>query len=150
MTETDFIDVPIGTSRILAVILITMHAAAIVASSVLPIPLWLRVAADVLLLASAALIIRRYAFLKGSQACSRLRIYKDGECRLALAADSVATGQLQSGWLASPLLVVARVRCNGERLARKIVLLPDSTDADTLRRLRIFLRFALARSAREK
>ena len=150
MAETDFIDVPIGTSRILAAILITMYGAAIVAMSVLPIPLWLRVAADVMLLASAVLNVRRYAFLKGSQACSRLRISKDGDCRLELPNDRVATGRLQSGWLASPLLVVARVRCNGERLARKIVLLPDSTDADTLRRLRIFLRFALVRSAREK
>ena len=150
MTETDFIDVPIGASRILAAILITMHAAAIVAMSVLPIPLWLRVTGGALLLASAALMVRRYAFLKGSQACSRLRISKDGECKVELTADRVATGRLQSGWLASPLLVVARVRCNGERLARKIVLLPDSTDADTLRRLRIFLRFALVRSARKK
>ena len=150
MAETDFIDVPIGTSRILAAILIGMHAAAIVAMSVLPIPLWLRVTGDVLLLVSAALMIRRYAFLKGSQACSRLRIFKDGGCRLELAADRVATGRLQSGWLASPFVIVARVRCNGERLARKIVLLPDSSDADTLRRLRIFLRFALVRSAREK
>ena len=150
MAETDFIDVQIQTSRVLAAILTTMHAAAIVAVSVLPVPLWLRVTGDVLLLASAALMIRRYAFLKGPQACSRLRISKDGDCRLELAAHRVATGRLQSGWLASPLLVVARVRCSGERLARKIVLLPDSSDEDTLRRLRIFLRFALVRSARKK
>jgi len=150
MTKTDFIDIPIGTSRILAAILITMHAAAIVAISVLPVPLWLRVAANVMLLASAVLMVRRYALLKGPQACSKLRISKEGDCRLELTTDRAARGRLQSGWLASPLLVVARVRCNGERLARKIVLLPDSTDADTLRRLRIFLRFALVRSTRKK
>ena len=150
MAESDFIDVPIGSSRILAAVLISMHAAAFVAVSVLPVPLWIRVTGDVLLLASAALMVRRYAFVKGSQACSRLRISKDGDCRLDLAADRVATGRLQSGWLASPLLIVAQVRCTGERLARKIVLLPDSSDADTLRRLRIFLRFAIARSSGEK
>ena len=150
MAGTEFIDVPIRTSRILAAILISMHAAAIIAVSVLPVPLWIRVTAEALLLVSAALMVRRYAFLKGSQACSRLRISKHGDCRLELAADRVATGRLQPGWLASPLLIVARVRCTGERLARKIVLLPDSSDADTLRRLRIFLRFSIARSSGEK
>jgi toxin CptA len=150
MAGTEFIDVPIRASRILAAILISMHATALIAVSVLPVLLWIRVTGDVLLLVSAALMVRRYAFVKGPQACSRLRISQDGNCKLELAADRVATGRLQSGWLASPLLVVAQVRCSGERLARKIVLLPDSSDADTLRRLRIFLRFSIARSGGEK
>ena len=99
MADTDFIDVPIGTSRILAVILIGMYAAALVAMSALPIPLWLRVTGDVLLLASAALTIRRYALLKGPQACSRMRISNDGACRLELPTDRIAAGRLQPGWL---------------------------------------------------
>jgi toxin CptA len=150
MVETKFIDVPIGPSRILAAVLISMHAAAIVAVSFLPVPLWIRVAGDALLIASAAAMVRRYAFVKGPQACTKIRISQDGICALQLTTDKVETGRLKSGWLASPLLVVAQVRCKGERLARNIVLLPDTSDADTLRRLRIFLRFAIARSSGKK
>jgi hypothetical protein len=79
-----------------------------------------------------------------------MRISKHGKCVLELGGDRVLTGRLQPGWLASPLLVVARVRCKGERMARKVVLLPDSSDSETLRRLRIFLRFSIVRSAGEK
>ncbi len=150
MAETDFMDVPIRTSRILAAVLVAMHAAAIVAVSLLPIPWWIRLTGGVLLLASASLMVRRYAFVRGAQACSRMRISKDGVCALELDNDRVLTGRLQSGWLASPLLVVAQVRCEGEWLARKVVLFPDSSDSETLRRLRIFLRFAIARSAGKK
>ena len=150
MAETDFIDVPIRSSRILAAVLVSMHAAAIVAVSVLPVAWWVRLTGSVLLLASASVMVRRYALIRGVKACSRLRISKDGVCKLELVDDRVLTGRLQPGWLASPLLIVARVRCTGERLARKVVLLPDSSDLETLRRLRIFLRFAIARSAGEK
>jgi toxin CptA len=146
MAGPEFIDVPIGPSRILAAVLITMHVAAIIAVSALPVPIWIRVAADALLLANAALVVRRHALVKGSRACSGLRICDDGDCTLKFASDRSATGRLQPGWLASPLLVVARIRCDGKRLARTILLLPDSSDADVLRRLRIFLRFAITGS----
>lgn len=150
MVENDFIDVPIGTSRMLAALLAAAHAAAIVSVSVLPLPLWARATACALLLVNALLTVRRYAFVRGPQACLKLRISKDGACRLHLHSDRVVTGRLLAGWLVSPLLIVAQVRCSGETLARKIVLLPDSCDAETLRRLRIFLRFAIARSSGDK
>jgi toxin CptA len=147
MAQADFIDVAIGPSRILGAILISMHAAAIASLGIVPVALWLRISAGLLLLMSAALMVRRHAYLQGPRACSRIRISSDGDCRLELAGDRIAAGRLQAGWFASPLLVVARVRCLGERLARNIVLLPDSADADTLRRLRIFLRFAITHSS---
>ncbi len=134
----------------LAALLAAAHAAAIVAVSVLPLPLWVRATACVLLLANAFLTVRRYAIVRGPQACSKLQISTDGACRLHLHSDRVLTGRLLAGWLASPLLIVAQVRCSGETLARKIVLLPDSCDAQTLRRLRIFLRFVIARSDGDK
>ena len=150
MAEADFIDVPIRTSRMLAGVFVILYAAAIVSVITVPVPWWIRVAGCTLLLASALLMVCRYAFGLGTEACSRIRISSDGNCELQLGNNRAAVGWLQAGWLASPLLVVARIRCNGERLARKIVLLPDSADSETLRRLRIFLRFSIARSMRRK
>lgn len=43
-------------------------------------------------------------------------------------------------------MIVIRVACPGKRLARGITVLPDAADADSLRRLRIFLRFAVTPS----
>ena len=150
MDKTDFIDVPIGESRILAAVLVSVHAAAMVAVVVLPFAWWIRLAGCALLFASASLTVRQYAFVRGSQACSRLRIANDRVCKLELDGDRILTGRLLSGWLASPFLIVVQVRCNNERLARKLVLLPDSADSEILRRLRIFLRFSIARSTGKK
>jgi hypothetical protein len=150
MEKTDFIDVPIGRSRVLAAVLVSLHAAAMAAVVVLPIAWWIRLTGCALLLASASLTVRQYAFVTGSQACSRLRIANDGVCRLELDGSRIVTGRLLSGWLASPFLTVVQVHCKNERLARKLVLLPDSSDSETLRRLRIFLRFSIDRSAGKK
>ncbi len=150
MDKTDFIDVSIGTSRILAAVLVSLHLAGMVAVGVLPLAWWIRLTAFALLLASASLTVRRYALVKGAQACSRLRIANDGFCKLELDDGRAVTGRLLSGWFASPLLIVAQIRCEDEWLARKLVLLPDSSDSETLRRLRIFLRFSIARSTRKK
>lgn len=72
---------------------------------------------------------------------------RDGTCELLTREQSVIDGVLRPGWAVSPLVIVLRVACPGERLSRGIALLPDAADAETLRKLRVFLRFALDFSA---
>jgi toxin CptA len=148
MNQADFIDVPFRVSPCLAWLLATIHAAAIVAILVLPVPWWLRAIACTLVLLSAAVQIYRRALLKGNRACLGLRLMRDGSCQLQIAGDRSVSGHLCRGWFVSPQLVVMRISCPGERLSRDIALLPDSASPDDLRRLRVFLRFAVNLSGR--
>lgn len=97
---------------------------------------------------SAAVQIHRRALLKGHSACVGLRLMRDGSCQLRMASGRVVSGRLCRGWLVSPQLIVIRISCAGERLSRGLSLMPDSADSDALRRLRIFLRFAVYPSGR--
>lgn len=148
MNQTDFIDVPFRASLRLAWLLAAIHAAAIVAIVVLPVSGWFRAVACALVLATAAARIYRRALLKGTRACLGLRLMRDGSCQLRVAGDRVIGGRLCRGWFVSPQLVLVRISCAGERLSRSIALLSDSADSDDLRRLRVFLRFAVDLSAR--
>lgn len=130
----------------MALLLVLVHAAAMIALVMLPVSLWLRAIACLVLLGSAAYALPVHAFRRGAHACSGLRLSADGTCTLQLNDTASLRGTLLPGWFVTPALIVVRVRCNGERLARGIVLLSDSADADELRRLRIFLRFAITPS----
>lgn len=148
MNQTDFIDVPLRASARLALLLAASHLAAIVAVLVLPVSWWYRIAACALVLLGAAFQIYRHALRKGSHACIGLRLMRDGSCQLRMASGRVVVGRLCRGWFVSPQLIVMRISCPGERLSRAVSLLPDSADSDDLRRLRVFLRFAVQPSGR--
>lgn len=143
MTAVDYIDVPLRASRKLALLLASAHVAAVVAIAAMPLAWWLRLAGCSLLLASGVVTIRCRALLRNPEAIIRLRLMRDGSCELYTRNQRVISGQLRPGWFASPLMVVMRIACPGERHARGIALLSDAADGDTLRRLRIFLRFAV-------
>ena len=146
----EFIDVPIRASARLALLLAATHAAAMVALIAMPAAWWLRLAGCSLLLVSGTIMVYRGALLKASDSVVGLLLRRDGSCELQLRNQRLISGIVCPRWFASPLMVVVQVACPGQRLRRSIALLPDAADADTLRRLRIFLRFAIESSGRNK
>lgn len=146
MQQAKDIDVRLRPSFVLALLLVLAHAAAMIAVAMLPLSLWLRVIACLVLLGSAAYAVPVHAFRTGARACTALHLSADGNCALQFNDAARLSGTLLPGWFVTPALLVLRVRCRGERWARGIVLLSDSADADELRRLRIFLRFAITPS----
>ena len=146
----EIIDVPIRASARLALLLAATHAAAIVAVIAMPVAWGLRLAACSLLFVSGAIMIYRGSLLKASDSVVGLQLRRDGSCELLLRSQRLITGTLCPRWFASPLMIVVQVACPGQRLRRSIALLPDAADTDTLRRLRIFLRFAIESSGRDK
>lgn len=141
---------PIRASARLALLLATTHTAAIVAVIAMPVALWVRLAACSLLLVSGAIMIYRGSLLKASDSVVGLQLRRDGSCELQLRDQRLVNGILCPRWFVSPLMIVVQVACPGRRLPRSITLLPDAADADTLRQLRIFLRFAIESSDRNK
>ena len=150
MNQPDFIDVPLRASNHLAMVLAASHGVTIIAIAVMPVYWWFRLLACALVLMSAATLIYRRAMLKGDRACIRLKVMHDGSCELEMADKRVITGALRRGWFVAPQLIVLRIACPTERWSRGIALLPDSANADDLRQLRIFLRFAIDLSGRPK
>ena len=146
----EFINVPIRASARLALLLTTAHAGAMAAVIVMPVAWWLRAAACSLLVASGTVMIRRNALLKAADSVIGLQLRRDGSCHLQLRNQRAISGELCPGWFASPLMIVVQVACPGQRWRRSITLLPDAVEAECLRRLRIFLRFAVERSDRGK
>jgi toxin CptA len=146
----EIIDVPIRASARLGLLLAATHAAAIVAVIAMPVAWWLRLAGCSLLLISGTIMVYRSALLKASDSVVGLQLRRDGSCELRLRNQRPISGSVCPRWFASPLMIVVQVACPGQRLRRSIALLPDAADADTLRRLRIFLRFAIEPSGRNK
>lgn len=142
----DYVDVTMRASHRLAWLLAALHAAAIAVVLTMPLAGWLRLAGCALLVASGTGLVTRQALLKAPGSIIRLRLSEDGSCQLQTRDLRVIDGRLRPGWFASPLMIVLRIASPGERLARGITLLPDAADAESLRRLRIFLRFAVGSS----
>ena len=148
MQQPDFIDLPLTASRYLALVLAISHGLAIVATILLPLAWWWRLAGAVLILVSAILTIRSQALRRGKRALVGLRLSRDGSCELQLADGATLAGRLHRGWFVSPQLIVMRVGFQTKQRSRSITLLPDSAEVDSLRRLRVFLRFAITPSRR--
>jgi toxin CptA len=148
MQQPDYIDLPLNASRYLALVLAISHGVAIVATILLPLAWWWRLAGAVLILVSATLTIRSQALRRGERALVGLRLSRDGSCQLQLGDGATLAGRLRSGWFVSPQLIVMRAGFPGKQRSRSITLLPDSAEADGLRRMRIFLRFAINPSGR--
>ena len=146
MRRAEFVEVSLSASPALGLALLAVHSAAIASVLALPVAWWTRIGACLLLIVNGLATIRVHGFRKGSRACTRMRLNTEGDCELRSGNQRNVSGVLLPGWVALPLLIVLRVRCAGERLPRAIVLLPDGASADSLRRLRIFLRFGVRAS----
>ena len=144
--QVESIDVPIRASARLALLLAAAHAGAIASIAVLPLAWWLQLAGCSLILVSGAIMISRNALLKTSDSIIGLQLRRDGSCHLQLPDQRSISGELCPGWFASPLMIVLQIACPGQRWRRSITLLPDAVEPDSLRRLRVFLRFAVERS----
>lgn len=142
----DFVDLTLRASHRLAWLLAVVHTAAIIVVVMMPLDWWLRLAGGALLLASGIYSVARHALLAAPDSIVRLRLTQDGSCQIQTRDHRIIDGLLRPGWFVSPLMIVIRVACPGKRLARGITVLPDAADADSLRRLRIFLRFAVTPS----
>lgn len=136
-----FPPVPLQPSRWLAAILITAHAAISGLLLMLPLPAWIVAGAVMLLLASAAHSVYRYALLRGRSAITALA-FDDRE--------TIAVGLRDGGWHAGRVLgtstvgatlTILNIVFDGRRLPVPVVLLADSLDANDFRRLRVWLRW---------
>lgn len=126
-------------SRFLALILAIAHALALFALfSVLP--LWAAVASVIPLSGSLGYYLLRDAWLRLDNSCAALA--PDGEGMAILLRDGTrlpCTVLKES--VVTPLLTVLRLRPEGGRRTRAVVIVPDSMDAESYRAWRVWLKW---------
>ncbi|MFN3543905.1 MAG: protein YgfX [Thiobacillus sp.] len=128
-------EIEVKPSRRLGLLLAAMLALAWAALAASALPGSGALALGVAVLAAAVLAWRR-AVPEG-----RLRLRSDGGIERAAADGSWEAVEVLGDSFVSPAMIVLRYR-GADARRRTLTLLPDSADADALRRLRVSLRWA--------
>jgi toxin CptA len=137
MNRADF-----RSSRQLAALLTAIHVFAGVGVWLLSLPLVWRGLPLIALAASLASFWGRWR--GGRLHVAALAWAQSGEIRvLSRADDDWRDAALTQGGYVSSWLTVIPLRIDGESRPRHLALLPDMLDADSYRRLRVFLRWGL-------
>jgi toxin CptA len=129
-------------SRYLAALVGAAHAAA----AALVLPLDLPLAAKVAL--GAAIVLSAWhsawggAMLRGSRSILSIELDRERRISVQSRAGGWQEATLLGTTYVSPALTILNVRVRGERLARHVVVLPDSMPSEDFRQLRVLLRWS--------
>lgn len=127
-------------SYLFTIVLLVGHLVVIVTITLLALPLWASSALIVLLAINLAYVLWLSALLRSPQSCVAFRLNVDG-----IELESFS-GKLQAVRLGSDsvvtswLTVITLVAESGER--RRMLIFPDSLDAESFRQLRLWLKWA--------
>ena len=139
--------VQLKRSFILSVLLLSIHGGALIIVSLLAWPIWLKLALMVVVVWSCIVTAKRHLFFKGRDAVVGLVWEGDDRWTLISATGEQLRASLLSGTSMQPWLAVMSFRVEGERRAWPVVVMVDSTDSTSFRRLHIKLRRAIPVSA---
>lgn len=127
-------------SRYLAALLIAAHGIALAALLPLAIPALVKTALAFLALCSATHYLRRTAWLAAPTASVALTLEGD-QILLTARNGKQLTVRILCDSLVTPWLTILNVLPQGARFAHSVVILPDSMDAESFRRLRVWLKW---------
>lgn len=96
------------------------------------------------ILVACAFIFFRDARLSFANSCVAFRLEAEDNISLILRDGRHQSGKLAAGSIILPFVVLINIRIE-QRVSRGLVLFGDSTDADSFRRLRVFLRWGVKR-----
>lgn len=126
----------IKPSRCLAVYVLCIHSVAALVVVILPVPLWMMCGALLVLLLSCVLTFKQRIRLRSHKAIVGLNRFADGAWQLRLTNGAIHQANLlPDSYLHPELLVLNFRQDSGKRCS--VVLLRDSADSSSLRRLRV-------------
>ncbi len=128
-------EIELKPSRRLGLLLLGMAALALAAIGLAALPAWVR------LVLGAGVIGLATRGWKIAGRRERLRAVADGRLQCSDGQGGWSDIEVQGDSLVSPALVVLRYRTAADRRVRSLALLPDSAEADDLRRIRVSLRW---------
>lgn len=97
---------------------------------------------------AAAAALACYGLLAPHRRVERMAVDRQGRAALYLQPQGLwMEAQLHDGWV-TPWLVLLQWRCGGRRI--HLAVLPDMTDTESWRRLRVWARWGRPRESQEK
>jgi toxin CptA len=133
--------ITLSRSGLLAVILLLAHACAVSLVLMMELPQWLKVAAASALILQCVFLIYRRALLLGAQAVLALEVASDHRMNILMRRAGWRPCDVLGSTYVTPYLTIMNLHLAGERMARHVVLLPDSLDGDDFRKLRVWLKW---------
>ncbi len=127
-------------SRYLASLLIAAHGVTLAALLPLALPIWAKAALASLMLFSMVYHLRRDAWLSAPSSGIALNLEGDQIVLTTRGGEQLA-GQILRDSLVTPFFAVLNILPQGARLARSVIVLPDSLDAESFRQLRVWLKW---------
>jgi len=118
-----------------------MHALATVALLLTPGPFAWRLAGSLGLAGHLAWTLRRHAWRTTAGSIVELEMHEDCSISARSHAEGWVDYEVEVGSFVSPLLTVLRLGRESRRLVCSVLIMPDSLDPDSFRRLRVWLRW---------
>lgn len=123
----------------LAGLLLFAHTGALILVVLVPLPVWIKILLGCLICGSLFFTLTTYALLRGRRAIACAVCESDGQWSLRTAAGHEFEVQLLPGSYVNPGLVILNFCAGRRRRNYSMILMPDSLDEVTLRRLRVRL-----------
>ena len=124
----------------LTIALVASHGAVLAVLVPLALPLWAKILLVLLVLVSLLYHVWHDAWLLALSSNKTLLLDGDMILLVARNGDRV-TARILADSLVTPFLTVLNVLPQGKYLARSVIILPDSLDAESFRQLRVWLRW---------
>lgn len=150
MQSNQVFDVAVRPSRLMAMLLILAHGIAVATVWVSALPIAVHITLKLMLALSLWFSLRRAGWLNAPRFATSLRIRPAGRqaggdrLEVRRSDGSLLEGEILEGNFVAPWLVTLGFRADGARRwlpPTVITLLPDSADRESLRQLRVRLRW---------
>lgn len=135
-----------SSSRQLALCILAGHGAAVGALIFVPMSKTALAILLIVLMWSAIYYVRRDAHLTLNGACVALRL-EDERVILFKRSGDESVGKLLRSSVVTPHLVILNIVLPGYRRVRSVVLMSDSMDEESFRRLRVVLKWGVTLAA---
>lgn len=133
--------VSLRPSWILAAILAAAHGAAIAAVALAGMPPWLQLIAIAALAVSLMFEIRQTVLLRAPDAVVAIEIASDDALSVQTRRGDWIRCEVLGSTYVTYFLAIVNLREQGGGRVKRAVILPDSTDAEDFRKLRVWLRW---------
>ena len=134
------IHITLRPSRTLALVVLSLHAAALTVIPPLLAPLWAKLLLSGAIVISLVQNLRRHVMLKHPRSITQLVWQRSGEWSLMQRNGVVEEAQLLPSTFVHPRLVILNFRLENPWRRPSVTLFEDATSANTLRHLRVRLR----------
>lgn len=129
-------------SRYLAALFTFAHGVALALLYPPALPAWAKAALSACIVSSLGYHLWRDALLASKSSVRTLMLEGDRMVMTTHGGESI-TGAVLRDSLVTPFLTVLNIRLESVRIARSIVILPDSLDAESYRQLRVWLKWGV-------